>query len=333
MMLAWVRTLIIACSLYAPMSAGFEIIAHRGASGYLPEHTLAAATLAHSQRPDFIEQDVVMTKDHIPVVLHDIQLQDVTNVEQVFPDRHRADQHFYAIDFSLAELRQLTIHERHDDQGKAVFNQRYQGNGRGFRIATLAEHIELITELNRQFAVNIGVYIEIKAPAWHRRQGVDISDRVITLIQQQVNPEMPVVLQCFDFAETRRIRTSLEYQGQLMQLIGENSWNESATDYDWLMSRAGLAQVAKVADGIGPWLPQIYEKTSAGNELDVPAWVAVAQQHGLTIHPYTYRQDALPDNLSGRSLIHYLQLTLKADGLFTDQVPAVKVRLNDMAAD
>ncbi|WP_269749767.1 glycerophosphodiester phosphodiesterase family protein [Salinimonas marina] len=144
---------------------------------------------------------------------------------------------------------------------------------------------------------------------------------------------MSVVLQCFDFAEIRRIRTNLEYKGQLLQLVGENSWNESATDYDWLMSRAGLAQVAKVADGLGPWLPQIYEQTSASNDLEVPAWVAIARQHGLTIHPYTYRQDALPDNLSGRSLIHYLQHTLKADGLFTDQVPAVKARLSHSAAD
>ncbi|WP_246587698.1 glycerophosphodiester phosphodiesterase [Alteromonas lipotrueiana] len=330
MMLAWIRTLIITCLLYAPLCAGFDIIAHRGASGYLPEHTLAAATLAHSQRPDFIEQDVVMTKDHIPVVLHDIQLQDVTNVEQVFPDRHRADQHFYAIDFTLAELRRLSIHERHNSQGEAVFSQRYQGDSAGFRIATLTEHIELIAELNRQFAVNVGLYVEIKAPAWHRRQGVDISARVVALIQQQVDPKMPVVLQCFDFAETQRIRTTLEYKGQLIQLVGENSWNESNTDYQWLISDAGLKEVAEVADGLGPWLPQLYELTSS-KTLNVPDWVYRAHEHGLLLHPYTYRQDALPDNLSGTRLIRYLQHTARVQGLFTDQVPAVKARLSNKA--
>ena len=99
----------------------FSVIAHRGASGYLPEHTLEAATLAFSLKPDFIEQDVVISKDNVPVVLHDIHLETVTNVEAVYPKRHRADGRYYARDFTLEELRNLRVHERANSDGKQVF--------------------------------------------------------------------------------------------------------------------------------------------------------------------------------------------------------------------
>jgi len=78
------------------------IIAHRGASGYLPEHTLAAKALAYGQDADFLEQDVVLTRDDQPIVLHDIYLDTVTNVAQAFPDRVRTDGRYYAIDLTLA---------------------------------------------------------------------------------------------------------------------------------------------------------------------------------------------------------------------------------------
>ena len=88
------------------------VIAHRGASGYLPEHTLAAKAMAHAMGADFLEQDVVLTADGVPIVLHDIYLEATTDVEQRFPDRSRPDGRFYAIDFTLAEIRTLSAHER-----------------------------------------------------------------------------------------------------------------------------------------------------------------------------------------------------------------------------
>src|SRR5690606_18036274 len=81
------------------------VIAHRGASGYLPEHTLEAKALAYAMKPDYIEQDVVMTKDDHLVVLHDHYLDRVTDVADKFPDRARADKRYYAIDFTLAEIK------------------------------------------------------------------------------------------------------------------------------------------------------------------------------------------------------------------------------------
>lgn len=83
------------------------VIAHRGASGYLPEHTIAAKAMAYAQGADFIEQDLVMSKDDHVIVLHDHHLETVTDVRDVFPGRARADGRYYVIDFTLAELRQL----------------------------------------------------------------------------------------------------------------------------------------------------------------------------------------------------------------------------------
>ena len=85
------------------------VIAHRGASGYLPEHTLAAKALAHGMGADYIEQDVVLTADDHPIVLHDIHLDLVTDVAERFPRRARADGRFHAIDFTLAEIQQLRV--------------------------------------------------------------------------------------------------------------------------------------------------------------------------------------------------------------------------------
>ena len=93
------------------------VIAHRGASGYLPEHTLAAKAVAHAMGVGYIEQDVVLSKDGVPIVLHDIQIDTVTDAAEMFPDRARADGRFYAIDFTVDELQSLSAMERADRKG------------------------------------------------------------------------------------------------------------------------------------------------------------------------------------------------------------------------
>ncbi|AIF98317.1 MAG: glycerophosphodiester phosphodiesterase [Alteromonas sp.] len=324
------RYIFIGCSaLVSSLSVAepFDIIAHRGASGFLPEHTLEAATLAFAQRPDFIEQDVVITKDGVPVVLHDIHLETVTNVEDVYSDRARDDGRFYALDFTLAELKRLRVHERQNTDGSPVFPNRYQGTQAHFTIATLAEHIELITQLNRQFDTDIGIYPEIKSPAWHREQGVDISKIVLATLGDygMTDKNANSYLQCFDFAEVKRLRDELGYQGNLVMLIADNSWGESATDYTYLRTEAGMAEVSKYADGIGPWLGQLLntEALKAG-KVEAQPWLAFAQQNKLIIHPYTFRKDALPPGFTSEQLLTTLKDILAVDGVFTDQVPTVK---------
>ena len=102
------------------------VIAHRGASGYLPEHTLEAKVLAHAMGADFLEQDVVLTKDDVPIVMHDIQLETISDVARRFPDRQRTNGHYYALDFTVAEIKQLHANERINPKtGKAVYPNRF----------------------------------------------------------------------------------------------------------------------------------------------------------------------------------------------------------------
>ena len=291
------------------------VIAHRGAPGYLPEHTLESVTLAYSQGADFIEQDLVVTKDSKIVVLHDIHLETVTNVEQIFPSRKRLDGRYYALDFTLAELKSLHVHERQDVQGKQVFPHRYQGKDT-FQIATFEEQIELIQQLNRQLNKTTGFYPEIKSPDWHKEQGVDISQLVIAILRKHNldDADKAIYVQCFDFAETQRLRNDLKVKVKLIQLIGENDWQESPTDFDFLKTPLGLKAISKVAQGIGPWIPQLIDlKTMLPTVLVKQADIA-----GLQVHPYTFRKDALPGNFSQKQTLNMLFNELHVDGLFTD---------------
>jgi glycerophosphoryl diester phosphodiesterase len=300
------------------------VIAHRGASGYLPEHTLEAVTLAHAQQADFIEQDLVLSRDLRLVVLHDIYLENVTNVEQMFPRRHRQDGRYYVFDFTLTELKTLRVHERQNNQGKQVYPSRYQGSGI-FTIATFEEQIELIQQLNRQFNRNIGIYPEIKSPAWHKRQGADISQIVLNVLRKYDldDPNKAVYLQCFDFSETKRLRNTFKAKVKLIQLIGENSWAQSKTDYKYLKSSEGLKAIAKVAQGIGPWIPQIFNTQTQ----ESTGLTERAQQMGLKVHPYTFRQDSLHGKLSAEQTLKLLFKELKIDGIFTDFPDTVKTQL------
>ena len=296
------------------------VIAHRGACGYLPEHTLEAASMAHAMHVDFIEQDVVLTKDNVPVVLHDIQLDTVTDVAKKFPDRAREDGRFYAIDFSLAEIKQLSVHERISlKTGQAVFPKRFDVSKSLFRVPTLTDEIELIQGLNAVTNRDVGIYVEIKKPAWHREQGKDISKIVLDALAQHgyKMKKDNAYLQCFDPSETRRIREDLHSELKLVQLIGDNGWNEADTDFDQLRTQAGIAKIAKYADGIGPWMPHILEPVDNAppKQTNLVLW---AHESGMVVHPFTFRKDSLPDYADSFEALMQLFFQQNIDGLFTD---------------
>jgi glycerophosphoryl diester phosphodiesterase len=300
------------------------VIAHRGAPGYLPEHTLESVTLAYAQGADFIEQDLIVTKDLKIIVLHDIHLETVTNVEQVFSNRRRQDGRYYALDFTLAELKTLNVHERQNAQGRQVFPKRYQGKS-SFQIATFEEQIELIQQLNRQLNKVTGFYSEIKSPAWHKEQGVDISQLVMAILRKHNldDADKAVYVQCFDFFETQRLRNELKVKVKLVQLIGENKWQESPTDFDFLKTPLGLEAIAKVAQGIGPWIPQLVDLKT----MQATGFVKQAHIAGLQVHPYTFRKDELPDDVSPKQTLNMLFEGLKVDGIFTDFTDTVVAHL------
>lgn len=299
------------------------VIAHRGASGYLPEHTLAAKAMAYGLGADYIEQDVVLTKDNVPIVMHDIHLDTTTDVADRFPDRKRADGRYFAIDFTLAEIRTLRVHERVKlDTGKPAFPNRFPQGKSAFGVATLAEEIELVQGLNHSTGREVGIFPEIKAPEFHQAEGRDLSRIVVELLASYgyKTKSDKVIIQCFDWAETQRIRSELGYEGKLAQLFGENRWGISPkTDYDALRTPAGLAEIAKVADGIGPWINQIVTGRDADGKLTMTSLVSDAKALGLTVYPYTVRADALPDWAKDMdAVVSGILMEAGADGIFTD---------------
>ncbi|MFT7259115.1 MAG: glycerophosphoryl diester phosphodiesterase [Glaciecola sp.] len=293
----------------------FTVIAHRGASGYLPEHTLDAATLAFMQGAHYIEQDIVLTSDNIPIVLHDIHIETVTNVESIFPKRHRSDNRYYAIDFTWAEIQQLLVHEREDELGNRVYTGRYNGTDT-FKVASFEQHIELITQLNNTFAKNVSFYSEIKAPEWHLSEGKDITAIVVNVMEKHglTQPDANILIQCFYPETLKRLKNEFKVSIGLVQLIADNSWDESSADYDHMQTKQGLEEVAKYASGIGPWLPQTYNPESASGT----ALLYNAKALGLIIHPYTFRADDLTFDMDAETLLDLIQNKLKLDGIFTD---------------
>jgi len=300
------------------------IIAHRGASGYLPEHTLEAAAYAYALGADYIEQDIVLSKDLIPVVMHDIYLDFTTNVKRIFPNRKREDGHWYVKDFELSELKKLNVNERlKSDATEKAFLNRYPLERGTFKICTLKEQIELIQGLNKSTQRNVGIYPEIKNPSWHRHEGLDISSVTLGQLEDYgyTSKKDKIFFQCFDSNELRRIKYELNSSLPLIQLIGNNAWNESGDDYSQMVSLEGIENVSKYAIGIGPYLQLLYRVSSLDGDIKASKLSHHARNNGLYIHPYTIRKDSIPLDFDDfEKMVKWFTLELKVDALFTDFV-------------
>lgn len=283
------------------------VIAHRGASGYLPEHTLAAKKMAFDMGADYLEQDLVLSKDDVPMVIHDIYLDEVTDVATVFPERKRADGRYYVIDFNFDELKTLRAKERFDHQtGKRVYPNRYSGN-EVFRLHSFEEEIAFVQQLNASSGKNVGIYPEIKKPAFHKKNGKDISVIVLNILQTYgyTNKTDRCILQCFDASELKRIRTELKSGLFLVQLM------ESSHEIQLLKAYASYA------DGVGPWYKMMIADKQ-GQKFVFTNLVHKAHSLNLVVHPYTFRTDDLGGFDSFEQMVNVLLFEGKADGGFTD---------------
>lgn len=282
---------------------------------------------------DYLEQDVVASRDAALIVMHDIHLDRVTDVAERFPARARGDGRYYVHDFELAELRTLTVWERLGDDGRPVYPERFPPRSGSFRVHTLGEELELVAVLNRSTGRRVGVYPEIKRPAWHAGEGVDVAPLLLEELRRfgYDGRDDRAFLQCFDAAELVRIRNELGCELKLVQLIGENDWNESSSDYDYLRSTAGLRRLAKTVDAIGPWLMQLY-RLEAGRPVATGLGER-ARRAGLALHPYTLRLDSLPEGFASFDmLLDFVIRELRVDGLFTD-FPDLARRVVDAAGN
>lgn len=276
------------------------VIAHRGASGYLPEHTLESKAMAFAMHSDYLEQDLVLSKDNVPIVIHDIYLDDITDVAQKFSNKSRNDGRFYVIDFTYKELLQLNVSERFDPKTKkAIFQNRFPVKKSHFKLHSLQEEIELIQGLNKSTGNNIGIYPEIKNPEFHLENGKDISKIVLEILSEYGYKTKTdnCILQCFDSKELKRIRKELNSKLFLVQLIDSKEDEKHLKEY------------SSYANGIGPWYKQIIANKNLVKE---------AHNLGLIVHAYTFRADDLDDFKTFDELLNFGFNTLNLDGVFTD---------------
>jgi glycerophosphoryl diester phosphodiesterase len=317
---------IILISLFtSALAAEKVVIAHRGASGYLPEHTIAAKAMAYAMGVDYIEQDVVMTKDDQLVILHDHYLDRVTDVQEKFPQRKREDGRYYVIDFTLDEIRSLEIVERYsfDEEGTRVpvFPDRFPYAKSRFKVHTLAEEIELIQGLNKSTGGDVGIYPESKSPEFHLSEGKDLSAAMLKTLKHYgyTDKLSKVYFQTFEIEELKRVHDELlpllEMDIKLVQLMGGEEL------YKDIITAEGLTELSTYADGIGPSMFMITETKDKGVTYKVTDLVKDAHAAGLEVHPYTFRADsfAIPQFAgSYEGLLDIFLNQIGVDGVFSD---------------
>ncbi|HSG90219.1 MAG TPA: glycerophosphodiester phosphodiesterase family protein [Pseudomonadales bacterium] len=284
-------------------SSPVTVIAHRGASGYLPEHTLEAYAYAYAAGADFIEPDLVLTRDGVLVARHEPVLDATTDVSARFPDRRADDGHFYTADLTWAELRSLRTVETRP--------RRYPADLPGFDVPRLEDIVALVDGLNRATGCNVGLYPELKWTAWHRARGLDpVAALRASLAARPFDG--PLRIQSFEAPPLRELAQAPIPGATLVQLV------EDAT----LLTDAALADVATYAQGLGPWLDQLAEAHAAGDDV-----VARAHAAGLAVDAWTVRADQLGAFPDLESLLAFAVDELAVDGLFTDHPDLVRDRL------
>lgn len=301
-----------------------KVAAHRGASGYLPEHTIPAKTMAYAMNPDFIEQDVVMTKDGVLMIMHDPDLDTTTDVAKKFPDRKREDGKYYAIDFTWPEIETLTVTERFDPRtGKPVFSGRFPvDSGIAFKVPRFEEELQLIQGLNKSTGKDIGVYVEVKEPTFYKNEGKDITGEVINMLDKYgYNKEgSNAILQIFDYDAVKDARAK-GWKGDLAMLVipGGQHLSDDKAIHDWLLTPEGIAEVSKYATIYAPWFSSLAVPNADGSGYTVNDLADTARKNGMKVHSWTWRKDSpFKGFKNAEDALEVAFKKIKLDGMFAD---------------
>lgn len=343
----WARQQPSAQQTYTHSASAPLIIAHRGASGYAPEHTLAAYALAVLQGADYIEPDLVMTRDGQLVARHDNELGLTTDVAQrpEFAERKRTQtvdgvslEGWFSEDFTLAELKILRAIERIPQQRPG--NTRFDGQ---FEIPTLQEIIDLVKSLQLSQQRVIGLYPETKHPTHFQQLNLAMEEPLVATLKRNGydSAEAPVYIQSFEVDNLQKLSklTPLRLV-QLLWVEGQPYDQQvlgTGLSYAQMITPKGLKAIARYASGIGPEKGMIIPRDTAGNLTEPTSLVRDAHAAKLKVHPYTFRAENafLPTSLrngSEPSERGDIEAELRAflatsiDGLFIDQ-PDIAVRL------
>ncbi len=331
-MLKLIGVLALALSpVVAAAQDGPLIIAHRGASGERPEHTLAAYERAIDQGADYIEPDLVVTKDMVLVARHENEIGGTTDVatRDEFRDRRRSKMvdgelisGWFAEDFTLAELRTLRAKERLP--GIRPANTRFDGL---YPVPTFADIVTLVRAKEAETGRTIGIYPELKHPTFLLQDaGIDMVDLLVAELRRSGfdGADDAIFVQSFEVEVLKRLDRMLDVK--LVQLVKDTGGpaDLSGVTYANMLSPSGLAEIAAYADGIGAPVPLLLGP--AGTALPL---IDQAKQAGLQVHVWTVRKENafLPEQLRGSGgpaqtgCDESLYATIAStgiDGVFTD---------------
>ncbi|PIQ26105.1 glycerophosphodiester phosphodiesterase [bacterium (Candidatus Blackallbacteria) CG17_big_fil_post_rev_8_21_14_2_50_48_46] len=300
------------------------VIAHRGACGLFPEHTLAAYREAIQEGADFIEPDVVSTKDGVLVVRHENNLVDTTDVAVKFPKRKRtktidgqAVTGWFSEDFTLKELKTLWAKQRFDFRPQ-------QENGK-YEIPTLEEVLQLLKNHQLKTGMRIGVYPETKHPSYFKKLGLPLEDRLLGLLKRYgyETASDPVFIQSFEVENLQQLnqKTSI----RLIQLVesegqpADFGLRKDKRTYSDLLSPEGLRFVSSYANGLGP--PKQILVKPQGDRLVSTGLLELAHRHGLAVHPWTFRNESqflAPQFKQDPAAEYAFYYQLGVDGVFSE---------------
>lgn len=312
------------------------VIGHRGACGHRPEHTLASYELAIEMGADFIEPDLVSTKDGILIIRHENEISTTTDVAQKFPDRKKTKSvdgksitGWFTEDFTLAEIKTLFAKERLDFR-----SHQYD---RKYPVLTFEEMLQFVKQMEKKKHRTIGVYPELKHSTYFKSIGLPLEDRFLKIINKfgYDKKTSPLFVQSFEISNLKELRKKTKVR--FIQLLDE----AQERPYDFVVSGdprtygdltkpENLKEIATYAQVLGPYKRMIVPEIAQG-KLDTPTnLIQDAHAAGLLVHPYTFRSDSqyLAKEYQGDPLAEYVQFfDLGVDGVFSDfPDAAVKAR-------
>jgi glycerophosphoryl diester phosphodiesterase len=301
---------ILSCVVLGEGASRPLIIGHRGASGYRPEHTLEAYRLAAEMGADFIEPDLVSTRDGVLIARHENEIGGTTDVAARFPDRKttklvdgQSIAGWFAEDFTLAEIKTLRATER-------LAFRSHEFDGR-FQVPTFDEVVDLAQQLGRELGSPVGVYPETKHPAYFRGIGLALEERLLASLDRRGwnSREAPVFIQSFDASSLKILRATTKVR--LIYLTGDPA----------LVAGEALSEAAAFADGIGAEKRLLIPVKADGTLGEPTDLVARAHAAGLLVHAWTVRIDRefQPAAYRGRPEAEFERLReIGVDGVFTD---------------
>jgi glycerophosphoryl diester phosphodiesterase len=301
--------LAVSCAVVAADSPRPLIIGHRGASGYRPEHTLEGYRLAAEMGADFIEPDLVSTRDGVLIARHENEIGGTTDVADRFPGRKttkvvdgRSITGWFTEDFTLAEVKSLRAKER-----LPFRNHDYDGR---FQVPTFDEVLDLAQQLGKELNRPIGVYPETKHPTYFRGIGLPLEPKLLASLRAHHwdSREAPVFIQSFEDGNLQALRPQTRVR--LIYLVSDPK-----------LVQGDLKRIAEFADGLGPEIRLIVPVNADGSLGEPTDLVGRAHAAGLLVHCWTVRieKEFLPAGYHGRAEAEFEHLrALGVDGIFTD---------------